>query len=198
MKRKVAKEGFFWREKLPGGNPVTVSLQRLKVHGECVRFGVTAKGYGEKAVYIGGYFVERLVAFFYRDIVGAWQNKEVIVGEVILRRMQEEIESTLSELKGYLDGQGMEGRVAFRGMLLVGDIFFAFEKGEGAFLFAEDEKMYPVRLDLCGRKECFGMGTGELYEDAVIFGVDKVLEQPSGNVEMWYEKEMCECIYLSR
>ena len=201
MKDKVAGEGLFWREKIYGGNPCTASLQHLTVHGLNVRFGLLAKGHGKESVYIGGYFSERMVSGFYREIVTRWQCGDFFTREELEAVIGKEIEAILKEIEEYCNGRGIEGKVSFRGILLMEDAFVAFEKGEGKFYFQEIQgsgcKLYPVYLPPFQMRKSFGMSSGLLYEEGVFFCMEEGVEVKENETvrELW-ERSKSECIYL--
>jgi len=201
MSKEMAGMGFFWREEMAGGNPVTLTLQELTVRGERVRFGLIAKGYGAQAVYIGGYFAERLVSFLYEEPVKRWQEGQLFTGEDLQDLIHGEIDRAMEEIYAYCRWSGEEGRLSFRGILLIGREFVAFEKGEGAFLFQEknrdESKLYRVRLSTQRKQDCYGMAYGYLYEDGLFFSMDEAdALRSAGDVMELMERRQSECIYL--
>lgn len=201
MKKKMAGMGFFWREEKMGGNPVTLSLQELTVYGESVRFGLLSKGYGPCAVYIGGYFAERLVSFFYQKPVKMWQEGDFCTGEELMGLFSDEIGRAMKEIGEYCRLEGEEGRLSFRGVLFVGEEFVAFEKGEGGFLFQErlegETKMYRVRLPRQRGKDSYGMAYGHLYEEGIFWSMEEEdMVRGSKDILELMEGRQRECIYL--
>lgn len=203
MSKETAGMGFFWREEIHEGNPVTLTLQQMTVRGESVRFGLLSKGHGACAVYMGGYFAERLVSFLYSKPVKAWQEGCFYTGEELLWMLHGEIEKTMMELEEYCRWTGEEGRLSFRGVLLVGEEFIVFEKGEGAFLFQEgkcdEAKLYRVRLPRQRVQDSFGMAYGYLYEEGIFLSMDvEDAMRQCGRIEQLMEGRKSECIFLSK